>query len=92
MTGTVKHSIIDPAQLTAEIGKIRQLGWAEDREEFVIGAYCVAAPIYDFNGEVVAAVTITGPTQRIVDNLDNFIVQVKASALDISRELGYSKK
>jgi len=89
---STSNSIADPAQLTTEVEKIRQVGWSEDKEEFVIGAYCVAAPIHDFNGEVIAAVTITGPTQRILANLDNFITQVKANALEISRELGYSKK
>jgi DNA-binding IclR family transcriptional regulator len=36
-----------------------------DRQEKVIGFSCVAAPVWDFTGKVVAGVSVTGPSFRI---------------------------
>ena len=86
------NSIIEPAYIKAEIENIRRQGWAEDKEEFVIGAYCIAAPVYNFNGEVEASVTVSGPTERILANLNSIIEQVKASSGKISVEIGSVQK
>ena len=86
------NSIIEPTHIKAEIENIRRQGWAEDKEEFVIGAHCIAAAVFNFNGEVEAAITVSGPTERVRANLNSIIDQVKASAQEISREIGSIQK
>jgi DNA-binding IclR family transcriptional regulator len=60
-----------PRTLTTRAAVIRELtavparGWAVDREEGNIGVSCVAAPIFAPLGEVVAALSVTGPTALV---------------------------
>ena len=84
------NSITNPDQLAAELEDIRRKGYALDREEFKLGAQCVAAPIYDHNGQLVAAVTVAGPAGRIETNLDAHIEQVLTKGQEISSRLGYA--
>jgi IclR family KDG regulon transcriptional repressor len=86
------NSIMEPAKIKAEIKRIRRQGWAEDKEEYVIGAYCIATPIYNFNGEIEASVTVSGPTHRIKANLDSIIEEVKSAAQKVSVEIGFVQK
>ncbi len=83
------NSITDPTQLTTKLEKIRQQGYALDQEEFRVGGCCVAAPIYDHNGQVVAAITAAGPAERVQASLDSIIEQVLAKGQEISARLGY---
>jgi IclR family KDG regulon transcriptional repressor len=53
------------AQLTEELGKVRQHGFALDDEESTLGARCVGAPIFGEGGKVVGAISISGPITRI---------------------------
>ncbi len=72
--------------------EIRQKGYALDNEEIEIGLRCVAAPVYNNNGKIVAAVSISGPTTRIKEeNLPELISGVQNCARKISSELGYQK-
>ena len=86
------NSIIEPVKIKEEIESVRQQGWSEDNEEFVVGAYCVAAPIIDFKGKVEAAITVSGPTERVKANLNTIIQELMASAQKISTEMGSFQK
>lgn len=55
--------------LMADIELIRARGYGEDNEEFVIGCKCVARPVRDPRGQVVAAMSVTVPTPRLTDEL-----------------------
>ena len=56
---STKYSIIDEDTLRKELDTIRDLGYAMDNEEITLGIKCVAAPIFDMNNEVIAAISIT---------------------------------
>ncbi len=86
------NSIVDPEKIKAEVEIVRRQGWAEDREEFVIGAYCVAAPIYNFDGKVEAAVTVSGPVDRVRENLPQIKAALLETARKISVEMGCTSK
>src|SRR2546421_3914390 len=83
------HTIIDPQTFNQELKCIRDVGVAYDREESLIGLSCVAAPIYDFTGEVIAALSISLPTVRFLPAESSLTEAVKAAACEISRSLGY---
>src|SRR3989442_1503415 len=59
------HTIIDPQVFRQELKCIRDVGVAYDREETLVGLSCVAAPIYDFTGEVMNPRMNPGACSRI---------------------------
>jgi IclR family KDG regulon transcriptional repressor len=63
------NTITDPAELMAELARIREHGYAESQEETDLSAWGVAAPICDRTGEVVAAIGVAGPTSRFTGEL-----------------------
>lgn len=52
------HSISTPEKLITEINRVKELGWADDKEELETGIRCIGAPIRDKTGRVAATVTI----------------------------------
>ncbi len=84
-----QHTITDLGVLWEELAHIRVRGYAVDREEVEEGLACAAAPIRDYRGQTVAAVSIAGPTSRILPHEERFGRRVAATALEISTALGY---
>ncbi len=84
-----ERTIDSPAALREELEQIRRLGYALDDEEHAIGLRCVAAPIFDENGQPLAAISLSGPKARLVDGrlgeLGSAVVQ---TAEDITAALG----
>jgi DNA-binding IclR family transcriptional regulator len=73
----------------AELGKVRNLGFALDDEEFEEGLRCIGAPVRDHTGKVVAAISIAGPTFRITAERRPLLIgKVVAAARDLSETLG----
>jgi IclR family transcriptional regulator, KDG regulon repressor len=70
--------------------QIRAQGYAIVRDELDIGAHSVAAPIYNHQGHVIAAISIAGPSNRFDDaRIDRYVGLVTEAAGQISRALGY---
>ena len=84
------HTIIDPAVLRQELEKIRRQGYACSSGEWEAEAGGVAAPIFDQNGEIVAALTISGPVQRFTQEMfARYIREVTRVAAQISKDIGF---
>jgi DNA-binding IclR family transcriptional regulator len=84
-----ERSVSEAEALRTEIAQVRIQGWARDDEEYISGAGCVAAPVHDHEGQVIAALTVSGPAERIREKFDHLVAQVKARAVAISEEMGY---
>ena len=85
------NTIVNQHDLISELEKIRDTGIAYDNEEHELGVRCVAAPIFNQAGNTIAALSISGPTIRIVDEkLDSMRELVKNASNEISRKIGYS--
>jgi IclR family transcriptional regulator, KDG regulon repressor len=83
-------TIHDPAALRADLELIRTRGWAENINEAEVGVASIAAPIRNGLGEVVAAVSVAGPLQRLTgDSLKRFARPTSEAGLAISRRLGF---
>ncbi len=81
----------DRESLEAELERIAERGWATDNGEHDAYVMCVAAPIRDSRGQVVAAVSITAiEVIATLDQLVEQVPQVLETATLISKELGYS--
>jgi DNA-binding IclR family transcriptional regulator len=80
-----EHTITDWDVLNKELAQIRKDGYALDREELEIGLMCIAAPILERDGKVVAAISMSGPVSRIKKSAIPKIIQaVKETAKEIS--------
>lgn len=65
LTAFTEHSITRPAALEGNLQNIRDSGYSVDNEEKNLGMRCIAAPVFDVNREVVAGLSVSGPTSRI---------------------------
>jgi DNA-binding IclR family transcriptional regulator len=87
-----EKTITNPAVLQQHLHKIREQGYAVDDEEIESGLRCVAAPVRNHRREVVAAISLSGPAQRMdTEKLDQIVSGVVATANIISAQLGYRR-
>ena len=74
--------------LLADVARARRDGYAFDEGENEAGIFCVGAPIYDYRGKVIAALSTSVGDPSIVHRPET-LSQVKDTALSISRAMGY---
>jgi IclR family transcriptional regulator, KDG regulon repressor len=83
-------TIVKPQRLRDELAVVRGRGYALDDEELEIGLRAAAAPIRDHRGQVVAAVSIAGPVQRVSKKtLQRYAAEAVAAGRAISLRMGY---
>lgn len=88
-----ENTITDKRELEKELSKIREQGFALDREENEKDVRCVAAPIRNYQGEVIAAISISSPIFRIDKNTQNNLKDaIIETSEKISKRLGYNSK
>jgi IclR family acetate operon transcriptional repressor len=61
------NTITDPRAFRAEVEKVRRQGWAVDDREISPDLRCVAVPVRDTNGQVVAAISSSDDAERMTD-------------------------
>ena len=80
LTAYTVHTSVSENTLQASVERIVASGYATDDEEFAVGIRCVAAPLRDATGEVVAAIGLSGPAARIpsdkLDELGSLVTRV----------------
>ncbi|MCH5643244.1 IclR family transcriptional regulator [Gordonia sp. ABSL49_1] len=80
-------TITDPSELSRELRSVLRQGCAFDNGEAVAEVHCVAAPIRDDMGVVVAAMSITAPASRFIPAQQEFRRAVIAASAEVSRAL-----
>jgi DNA-binding IclR family transcriptional regulator len=68
MPARTSRTLTSPVSVLRELTAIPDQGWALDREEGNVGVTCVAAPIFGPLGDVVAALSVTGPSKLVHAN------------------------
>ncbi|HEX4108802.1 MAG TPA: IclR family transcriptional regulator [Solirubrobacteraceae bacterium] len=74
-------------ELYAELHRIRRDGVSVDREEVQVGLCCVAAPVYDGDGLVAAAMSISAPTARFLQSEGAYRSTIISASASVSRRL-----
>jgi len=74
-------TIVVPALLVEELAKVRTSGIAIEREETRNGFVSVAAPVFGRGGHVLAAISVTGPRQRLDPDVSAGVVRSAARGL-----------
>jgi DNA-binding IclR family transcriptional regulator len=88
LPGKTAHSLTSLGALEKELDKVRRHDLAYDNEEAEMGLRCIAAPIRNDEGVIVAGLSVSAPTDR---HNPDWVAQIKATADDISEALGYRK-
>lgn len=84
------NTITDPELLRRELERVRQQGYATDWEEFHEGNICVAAPVRNYRGKVVAALSLSLPKTRLThDPLERFVQKIVQGASEVSSAIGF---
>ena len=88
-----KHTITDPQQLRSQLHRIQQVGYGIAEQELEEGLSAVASAIWNHDGQVVAVISVSGPSFRLPgDSLEELGVTVKQAADSVSRKIGYLGK
>ncbi|MEG0663181.1 MAG: IclR family transcriptional regulator C-terminal domain-containing protein, partial [Anaerovoracaceae bacterium] len=87
-----ENTITDMEALNKEIVSVRERGWGMDDEEFELGNRCIGAPIYDYRGDIIAAISASGTTRVLTkERIEEVSAYVMNIAKEISKEMGYSE-
>jgi IclR family transcriptional regulator, acetate operon repressor len=85
------YTLTDVVELKRQLEKIRKEGYAVDSEEMEEGVRCLAAPVLDPDGKIVAAMSVSGPTGRLDQvRLEELIPHIKRIAAGFSHSLAGS--
>jgi DNA-binding IclR family transcriptional regulator len=85
-----EHTITSREALKKEIALVRKNGYALDNEECEEGVRCIAVPVKNFQGEVVAGISISAPVTRLDKQKQSEIISfLKDLSLKASREMGW---
>jgi IclR family transcriptional regulator, KDG regulon repressor len=79
-------------QLLADLRAIRKRGYSVDNEEIEIGLRCVGAPIKDYTGEMIGAISVAAPSARLTNqkiaSVGRLVMEIGS---EISGKLGYEE-
>lgn len=89
LLGLTPNTITSAEALIDELRWVRLMGFAVDDQEHALGLRCVAVPIRDHSGSIVAAISVAVPiTRGSADELTDALLAVDQGAREISRKLG----
>jgi IclR family transcriptional regulator, acetate operon repressor len=85
------RTVTDPAALLRQLDEVRARGYATIRDELEQGLNAVAAPVRQLSGEVVAALSVSGPSFRLravdLPRLGRLAIDAAGA---VSRRLGWT--
>jgi len=84
-----ENTITEEEELLQNLIKIRKQGFAYDMEEILPDLCCVAAPIHNYTGQVIAAISMSIPAYRFKRSQTEYREGVMRAAKTISKRLGY---
>lgn len=76
-------------ELEKQLEHFREQGYSIDSEEIEEGLWCIAVPIYDGSGKMVAAISVSGPIDRMLSKKDRLISELLKTSSTLSGQLGY---
>ncbi|WP_242532617.1 IclR family transcriptional regulator [Nocardioides sp. S5] len=85
LTGSLErrtpHTVVAPGLLRRQLAQVVKSGVAFEYEESAPGINCVAAPVFGPGNELMAALSLTGPTSRFRPGAHSLTIRAAASAL-----------
>lgn len=88
-----QRTITSKDALLRKVEEVRTNGFATDEGEFTVGVYCVAVPVRDASGNVIAAMSSSVPQVRVTEQLQAAMREVLTNqAMRLSVDLGYGNR
>jgi DNA-binding IclR family transcriptional regulator len=92
LTAYTEHTIVGPEPLRAELARVRRDGFARAIDELELGLAAIAAPVRGERGDVVAALSISGPWLRMTpERIDELREALIEQGLALGARLGYEQ-
>ncbi len=85
-----ERTVTDPDQLRRELAQVRGSGHARAIDELEVGLAALAVPVRNAAGELIASLSVSGPTFRLLPRLDELLPQACAAGAQVSRRMGYT--
>jgi len=86
-------TITKKSKLREELDLVREQGFAMAVDELEVGLTAAAAPIRNAHGDVVASMSVSGPTFRLTpDRVDGVVSALVEAALEVSHRLGWGQR
>jgi IclR family transcriptional regulator, acetate operon repressor len=89
MTRYTPETIVDKEALERGLVAIQKRGFADDRREFEQTLACCAAAVFDHRAVPIAAISVSGPAERVLAKFDRIGEEVAVAARAISARLGF---
>ena len=87
------RTVTSRAKLRADLAEVREAGYALVVDELEVGLTAAAAPIRSAHGDVIASMSISGPTFRLTEEkLKETIPMLVAAATEVSHRLGWGQR
>jgi IclR family KDG regulon transcriptional repressor len=84
------YTITDREELVSYLDQIRKRGYVVTADDLDVGAVSIAAPVRNYEGKVVAAMSVAGPLSRFTDaNRDQYVRLILWGTREVSRSLGF---
>ncbi|MCH6267332.1 MULTISPECIES: IclR family transcriptional regulator [Neobacillus] len=85
-----EFTMTDKQAIKNHLQSVRECGYAVDDEEIELGLKCIAAPIFNHQGNVIASISCAAPKIRLdEERLPKVIAGIQKAASEISKALGY---
>ena len=82
-------TVHDKKELEEQLRQFRKQGYAIDDQEIEEGLWCAAVPIYDGSRRMVAAISVSGPIERMLPKKEKVIGGLLTTGRTLSEQLGY---
>ncbi len=81
------YSINTPEKLITELNRVKELGWANDKEELEQGVCCIGAPVRNSDGKIIAAITVVSVVE--MRHKVEWVQHLLSAARSVSMSLGW---
>jgi IclR family KDG regulon transcriptional repressor len=88
-TAFTPTTLADPGSLRSELVITRQRGYSLDRGEQEPDTHCIGAPILDYTGHPIAALSVAGPFATVSVDIPRLSFLASSTAMEVSRRFGY---
>lgn len=93
LTKYTEKTITDFSSLMDEVNLVKERGYSIEDEEYENDVFCIAAPIRDYTGAIVASISISLPTCRSNDrDVHDLAKHVVFESTEVSSKLGYIRE
>jgi DNA-binding IclR family transcriptional regulator len=93
LTRYTSQTMVTRARLHEELELVRTRGYAVAVDELEVGLTAAAAPIRNMHGDVIASMSVSGPSFRMPEEtLDEVVARLTEAALEVSHRLGWGQR